>query len=104
MNFIEKKMKEWNYLFAGLQKDKANIKLLESVDEIQKFSGTVCFRGYPKKENVCPRFYDDTRCSSTTCPLSGLNEQYIRAKKKFDEATRYRYQAQTSMFCSKVRE
>lgn len=96
--------KEWNYLIAGLRKDRANIELLESVNEIQKFSDPVCFRGYPTKENVCPRFNDEASCGALSCPLIGLNEQYVNAKKKFDEATINRYQAQTSMFCSKVKE
>ena len=107
MNFeqkIEKKRKEWKYLIAGLRKDRANMKLLESVDEIQKFSDPVCFRGYPKKENVCSRFNDETCCGAETCPLFGLNKQYIKAKKKFDEATISRYQAQTLMLCAKVKE
>jgi hypothetical protein len=104
MNFIEKKIKEWDYLFAGLHKDKANIRLLEAVDEIQKFSAPICFRGYPKKENICPRFDEEACCGANTCPLFELNKQYIKAKKEFDEATIARYKAQTLMFCSKVRE
>jgi hypothetical protein len=92
------------YYISALCKAKAYADLLGAVNEIQKFGDAGCFNGYPEINENCGRFKHDCVCAGKTCPIYSLNNEYIAAKKKFEEARVAHYQAETAMFCVKVKE
>lgn len=92
------------YVLSALHKSKAYMDLLESVNEIQKFPDPICFRGYPAMKQTCSMFEREDYCRSETCPLKLLNKQYIDAHQKYEIARTGLYQAETAMFCTKIKE
>ena len=104
---VQEKLKEFKYLYALHDKGKAYIKLLEAVNELQSFSsicGPWCFKGYPDMTPLCRHFQQDYKCEHRTCPLYNQNNRYIDAVKELELARLRLTEAETAMFCEKVKD
>lgn len=92
------------YYVSSLYKAWTYTKLLQAVNEVQKFGDAGCFDNYPEINVHCGRFKEECGCAGKTCPMFAINKQYIDAKKRFEDARVAHYQAETAMFCVKVKE
>ena len=96
--------KKISWYLANLVKARAYTKLLEAVDEIQKFDRPVCFSDYPDINHKCALFKADCACKSKTCPLVGINKIYINASQQYDKSRIAYTQAKTGLFCALVQD
>ena len=94
------------YYSAILSDVVANVRLMSTVDEIQKHSksGNVCFKVCPLHKDTCNLFVKGELCSGKSCSLRGVLDSYVKANARCEETHTFVQKAQTNLLCTMIKD